>query len=63
MANFPWFVVFIFGIVVGTLIGIATVALIQSNKETENLCPRCQNETEEEKQLRQNWEEQQKGYK
>jgi hypothetical protein len=35
---------------------------MSSNKYTENLCPRCKNETEEEKQLKQEWTEQQKGY-
>lgn len=62
MANLPWFLILFIGIVVGVLIGIALVALMQANKTTENLCPRCKNETEEEKQLKQDWEEQQKGY-
>jgi gas vesicle protein len=62
MASLPWIVVLLIGIVVGALLGIATVALAQSNKATENLCPRCKNETEEERQLKQEWENQQKGY-
>ena len=63
MANIPWPFILFIGIVVGALLGIATVALAQSNKATKNLCPRCKNETEEERQLKQDWEEQQKGYK
>jgi hypothetical protein len=62
MASLPWFIVLLIGIVVGGLLGIVAIALMKSNKPTENLCPRCSNETEEEKQLKQNWEEQQKGY-
>jgi gas vesicle protein len=62
MASLPWFIGLLLGIVVGGLLGIVALALIKSNKATENLCPRCKNETEEEKQLKQNWEEQQKGY-
>lgn len=62
MANLPWFLILFIGIVVGVLIGIALVALVQGNKATKNLCPKCQNETEEERQLKQDWEEQQKGY-
>jgi uncharacterized membrane-anchored protein YhcB (DUF1043 family) len=62
MASLPWFIVFLIGIVVGTLLGIVIIALMSSNKHTENLCPRCKNETEEEKQLKQEWTEQQKGY-
>lgn len=63
MASLPWIAVFLIGIVVGALIGIAAIALLQSNKPTKNLCPRCSNETEEERQLKQDWVEQQKGYK
>ena len=48
MANLPWFLILFIGIVVGVLIGIALIALIQANKTTENFCPRCKNETEEE---------------
>jgi uncharacterized membrane-anchored protein YhcB (DUF1043 family) len=62
MASLPWFIVLLIGIVVGTLLGIVIIALMSSNKPTENLCPRCKNETEEEKQLKQEWTEQQKGY-
>ena len=53
---------FIIGVVVGAIIGIVALSLIKANKPTQNLCPRCSNETEEERQLKQNWEEQQKGY-
>lgn len=62
MASLPWFLILFIGIVVGVLIGITLVALLQSNKTIGNLCPRCKNETEEERQLKQDWEEQQKGY-
>jgi hypothetical protein len=62
MASLPWFVIAIIGIIVGTLLGIAVVALASANKTTENICPRCKNETEEERQLKQDWEKQQKGY-
>jgi hypothetical protein len=55
-------VVFLIGIVVGGLLGIVAIALMKSNKPTENLCPRCSSETEEERQLKQDWENQQKGY-
>lgn len=53
---------FIIGVVVGTIIGVFAIGLLQANKPTKNLCPKCSNETEEEKQLKKNWEEQQKGY-
>lgn len=46
-------VIFLIGIVVGGLLGITAIALIKSNKPSENLCPRCSNETEEERQLKQ----------
>jgi gas vesicle protein len=62
MASLPWPLVLFIGVVVGSLLGIAVVALASSNKATKNLCPRCKNETEEEKQLKQEWAEQQKGY-
>jgi hypothetical protein len=62
MASLPWFAILLIGIVVGVLLGIVAIALLQSNKATENLCPRCKNETEEERQLKQDWQEQQKGY-
>ena len=62
MASLPWFLILFIGIVVGALMGIAVIALAQGNKGTENLCPRCKNETEEERQLKQEWAEQQKGY-
>lgn len=62
MASLPWLLVLFIGVVVGSLLGIAVVALVSSNKATKNLCPRCKNETEEEKQLKQEWAEQQKGY-
>lgn len=62
MASLPWFATLLIGIVVGVLLGIVAIALLQSNKATENLCPRCKNETEEERQLKQDWQEQQKGY-
>jgi gas vesicle protein len=62
MASLPWFATLLIGIVVGVLLGIVAIALLQSNKATENLCPRCKNETEEERQLKQEWAEQQKGY-
>ena len=62
MASLPWFILLLIGFVVGVLFGIAVIALVQSNKATENLCPRCKNETEEERQLKQEWAEQQKGY-
>ena len=63
MASLPWIAVFLIGIVVGGLIGLVSIGLLQANKPTENLCPRCKNETEEERQLKQDWVEQQKGYK
>ena len=63
MANFPWFSMLLIGFVVGVLMGIVLVGLLQGNRETTNLCPRCQNETEEERQLKKDWEDQQKGYK
>lgn len=63
MASLPWILVLLIGFIVGVLIGIAIVALLQGNKDTANLCPRCQNETEEERQLKKDWENQQKGYK
>lgn len=62
MASLPWFLILFIGIVVGVLVGITLVALMQANKVTENLCPRCKNETEEERQLKKEWGEQQKGY-
>jgi gas vesicle protein len=62
MASLPWPLVLFIGIVVGALLGIAVVAISSGNKTTKNLCPRCKNETEEERQLKQEWEEQQKGY-
>lgn len=62
MASLPWFATLLIGIVVGVLLGIVAIALLQSNKATKNLCPRCKNETEEERQLKQEWAEQQKGY-
>ena len=62
MASLPWFIIILIGFVVGVLFGIITIALAQSNKPTQNLCPRCKNETEEERQLKQEWAEQQKGY-
>lgn len=58
MASFSTLVAFLTGIVVGT---VGIVAL-RDNKPTKNLCPRCKNETEEERQLKKEWEEQQKGY-
>jgi uncharacterized membrane-anchored protein YhcB (DUF1043 family) len=63
MASFSWFLVLFIGVVVGFLLGVIVIALVSSNKPTKNLCPRCQNETEEERQLKQDWEQQQKGYK
>jgi hypothetical protein len=62
MDNVPWYLLILLGTIVGTMIAIMAIALLQSNKPTENLCPRCKNETEEEKQLKQQWTEQQKGY-
>lgn len=62
MASLPWFILLLIGFIVGVLFGVAAIALVQSNKTTENLCPRCKNETEEERQLKQEWAEQQKGY-
>jgi hypothetical protein len=62
MASLPWFILLLIGFIVGVLFGVAAIALVQSNKTTENLCPRCKNETEEERQLKQKWAEQQKGY-
>ena len=63
MASLPWFLVLLIGFIVGVLIGIAIVAIASGNKATTNLCPKCQNETEEERQLKQDWLDQQKGYK
>lgn len=63
MANIHWIGTLLIGFVVGVLFGVVILALLQANKETRNLCPRCKNETEEEKQLKQDWAEQQKGYK
>lgn len=62
MASLPWYGTLLIGIVVGVLVGFVLLALVQGNKATKNLCPRCQNETEEERQLKKDWEEQQKGY-
>jgi len=62
MASLPWFIVLLIGIVVGALLGIMAIALLRSSQPTESLCPRCSNETEEERQLKQDWVEQQKGY-
>ena len=62
MASFPLLETFL-GFVVGVIAGIVILALLTSNKATKNLCPRCQNKTEEERQLKQDWENQQKGYK
>jgi hypothetical protein len=62
MASIPWPLVLFIGVVVGSLLGIAIVAVAAGNKATKNLCPRCKNETEEERQLKKEWEEQQKGY-
>jgi gas vesicle protein len=62
MASLPWFIVLLIGIVVGGLLGILAIALVRSSQSTKNLCPRCSNETEEERQLKQDWAEQQKGY-
>jgi hypothetical protein len=62
MANLPWSLVLLIGIVVGTLLAIAAIALSKGNSKTSSFCPRCKNETEEERQIRQDWEQQQKGY-
>ena len=62
MASLSSILTFLAGIIVGTLLGIVAVALSRGNTANKSLCPRCSNETEEEKQLRQTWEEQQKGY-
>jgi gas vesicle protein len=53
---------FVIGVIVGAIMGIVALSLLQANKPTKNLCPRCSNETEEERQLKKIWEEQQKGY-
>ena len=53
---------FVIGVIVGAITGIVTLSLLQANRPTENLCPKCFNRTEEENQLKQTWEEQQKGY-
>jgi xanthine/uracil permease len=62
MDNVQWYLLILLGIIVGAMIAIVLVALLQSNNPTKNLCPRCENETEEERQLKQQWTEQQKGY-
>ncbi len=62
MDNVQWYLLILLGIIVGAMIAIVAIALLQSNKPTKNLCPRCENETEEERQLKQQWTEQQKGY-
>jgi hypothetical protein len=62
MASFPWIATLLIGFVVGAVIGVGLVALVFDKKPTENLCPRCENETEEERQLKQDWADQQKGY-
>lgn len=63
MDSSSWILALFLGFVVGVIAGIVIVALLTSNKATKNLCPRCQTETEEERQLKQDWEQQQKGYK
>jgi uncharacterized membrane-anchored protein YhcB (DUF1043 family) len=62
MDNLQWYLLILLGIIVGAMIGIITIALLKSGNPTQNLCPRCLNETEEERQLQEQWEEQQKGY-
>jgi uncharacterized membrane-anchored protein YhcB (DUF1043 family) len=62
MDNLLCYLLILLGIIVGAMIGIITIALLKSNSPTQNLCPRCLNETEEERQLKEQWEEQQKGY-
>jgi len=62
MDNLQWYLLILLGIIVGAMIGIITIALLKSNNPTQNLCLRCLNETEEERQLKEQWEEQQKGY-
>lgn len=62
MDNCFFYLVISISFVVGTLIGIG-VGIFTIKQPTENLCPRCSNETEEEIQLKQDWVDQQKGYK
>lgn len=62
MGNVQWYLLIMLGIIVGAMIAIVLIALLRSNNPIQNLCPRCLNETEEERQLKQQWEEQQKGY-
>jgi len=62
MGNVQWYLLIMLGIIVGAMIAIVLIALLRSNNPTQNLCPRCLNETEEERQLKHQWAEQQKGY-
>ena len=59
MANCFFYLVISTSFVVGTLIGIG-VGIFTIKQPTKNICPTCKKETEEQNQLKEDWEDQQK---
>lgn len=62
MDNCFFYLVISISFVVGTLIGMG-VGIFTIKQPTKNICPICKRETEEQNQLKEDWEDQQKGYK